>query len=489
MDTITMSMSSIRHIENAKIEVSLESGVYAFVGNNGCGKSTLLLSLAQLISRYHLSILKKEDFNDNSFIQFEYEGKFDRWTEKKGWWTSNIFPKSIRFNGLYEGSLFYGTRFNDSRVIDNLLATGKINSNDIVNSDDYIKQKLSFILHGDNFHYPNLKRIRNKFITSDLGLSNAPYFNSVKDNLISQYRMSSGECLLISLLHFLYNSIVRKSLPINKKVLVLIDEIELALHPIAVSRLLDLLNDLIKDNNNLVVILTTHSPEVIRKIKPSNLYKVNNDNGSISIENNCYPSYLIRDVYSHDGFDYLLLVEDILTKYIVEKILNKENLKNSRLIHIVPVGGWANVLALHKELLVWNVLGLGRQIASILDGDIKDIVGEEYKDIRKLFIPIKSVEKFLYEVIIEKPNLKIKKVLNDKYFTINSIDTLIGEHNQKYLTKPENPDKKFYFRLKKDLEKRGITEEQFTHNLCDDLFDIIDFSKFINSLTKLVTRN
>lgn len=483
-----MTMSSIRHIENAKVEVPLESGVYAFVGNNGCGKSTLLLSLAQLISRHHLSILKKEDYNGDSYIQFDYEGKSDKWTEKRGWWTSNIYPKSIRFNGLYEGSLFYGTRFNDSRVIDNLLATGKIKEDDIVDSDSYVKQKLSFILHGDNSHYSGLMRIRNKHITSELGLSNAPYFNRVRGNLISQYRMSSGECLLISLLHFLYNSIVRKSLPIHKKVLVLIDEIELALHPIAVSRLIDLLNELVKGNSNLVVMLTTHSPEVIRKIKPSNLFKVNNENGSISIENNCYPSYLIRDVYSHDGFDYLLLVEDILTKFVVDKILNKESLKNSRLIHVVPVGGWSNVLSLHKELLTWNVLGLGKQIVSILDGDIKDEVGDEYKDIRKLFIPIKSIEKFLYEIIVEKPNPKIKKVLNDKYFTINSIDTLLGEHSMKYTSTPDHPEKKLYFRLKKDLEKRGITEEQFTHNLCDDLLELIDFSSFISSLTRLLTR-
>lgn len=299
--------------------------------------------------------------------------------------------------------------------------------------------------------------------------------------------MSSGECLLISLLHFVYNSIVRKSLPTNKKILVLIDEIELALHPIAVSRLLDLLKELIKNSDNLIVILTTHSPEVIRKIKPSNLYKVTNNAGQLTIESNCYPSYLIRDVYSHDGFDYLLLVEDILTRSVVEKILNQERLKNSKLVHIVPVGGWANVLTLHKELLMWNVLGLGKQIVSILDGDVIDLVDTEYKDLRKLFLPIKSVEKYLYEVIIEKPNHKIKKILNDKYFTISSIDTLLKEHSVKYPKTPENPDKKFYFRLKKDLEKRGISEQQFVTNLCDDLIVNVDFSMFTTSLAKVLT--
>lgn len=230
--------------------------------------------------------------------------------------------------------------------------------------------------------------------------------------------MSSGECLLVSLLHFIYNSVVRKSLPTKEKILVLIDEIELALHPIAVSRLIDLLDELTGTHKNLTVILTSHSPEVIRKIKPANLYKVTNNKGVLTLESNCYPSYLIRDVYSHDGFDFLFLVEDTLTKNIVEKILFKDNLKSGKLIHIVPVGGWQNVLELHKELLRWNVLGLGRQIISILDGDIINNVSSEYKDVKKLFLPIKSIEKYLYKVIIEEPDSKIIRILNDKYFAL-----------------------------------------------------------------------
>ena len=185
----------------------------------------------------------------------------------------------------------------------------------------------------------------------------------------------------------------------------------------------------------------------------------------------------------------MLLVEDNLAKCIVEKILNLEKLKTGKLVHVVPVGGWSNVLALHKELLTWNVLGLGKQIASILDGDVADdpTLKNDYPDIRKIFLPIKSVEKFLYHVIVESPNLKIKKILNDKYFTISSLDTLLGEHNLKYPKTPEHPDKKLYFRLKKDLENRGVSENEFLVNLCDDLLEHIDFSKFKASLQSILT--
>ena len=180
--------------------------------------------------------------------------------------------------------------------------------------------------------------------------------------------MSSGECLLVSLLHFLYNSIVRRSLPVNQKVIVLIDELELALHPIAVLRLMDFLKDLVKEHSNLIIYLSTHSPEVIRTIPPMDLFKINNNDGEVSIENNCYPSYLIRDLYSNVSPDFLLLVEDELAQIVVNRVLSKYSMRTTKLIHCVPVGGWQNVLSLHKELYSKKILGTNTHIVSILDG-------------------------------------------------------------------------------------------------------------------------
>lgn len=482
MEYIKLSITNIKNIQSAEIEIPLEKGVYAFVGNNGCGKSTLLLALAQTISKHYLGILRNEDYSDSSFVEFELSGITNKWTANNNWWSTSSFPNLIKINGMYEGSLFYGTRFNDSRIVDNLVKNGKISSSDIADADDYMKTKLSFILHGNYDHYKNLKKIKNKFISQNLHLENTPYFDLVNNQLISQYRMSSGECMLISLLHFVYNSIVRKSLPRNSPILVLIDEIELALHPIAVSRLLDLLNELVELSSSLVVVLTTHSPEVIRKLSPKNIHKLENINGVLNTVNPCYPGYVIRDVYKHDGFDFLLLVEDELAKSVVEKILLSFNLTNSKLIHVVPSGGWNNVLTLQKDLINNNVLGIGREIISILDGDVESEVGNEYKNQRKLFLPIKSIEKFLYEILVTKVNNKFKKVLNDKYFQIESIDLILSDFNRQHPKLPGHPDKKLYFKLCKNLEKRNISEKVFISNLCDDIMKEIDFTKFKDSL-------
>lgn len=489
MDSLKVEISGIKSISHAVLDLPLESGVYCFVGNNGCGKSTLLLALSQIYSRVNLDTLRGEDYTPNAFVKFEYGGVVDTWINENKKWSTGKQTRKIKFNGMYEGSLFYGTRFSDSRIVDNLLEKNEIAPDEIVESDDYIKEKLSYILHGDTKHYTSLKRIKNREIARRFDLTNVPYFSSVGDKLISQYRMSSGECLLISLLHFVYNSLIRKSMPVDQKVIVFIDEIELALHPIAVSRFLDLLKDLHNEHGNLVIFLTSHAPDVIRKIDPKNMYMLKNNSGNLELINPCFPSYAIRDVYKHDGFDHLLLVEDTLAAHVINKVLLKNQLKDSKLVHVVPVGGWRNVLQLHKDLLQNNVLGLGREISSILDGDIIQDIGPEHKSLRKLFLPIKSIEKFIYKTVFEETGSVMRKNLNDKYFPIKSIDEMVGEHHTKYKTTPDSPDKKFYFRLKKDLIDRGISEEAFIQSLCDDIMQHVDFSKFESALTKLISKS
>ncbi|MEK5765076.1 hypothetical protein VXE39_20285, partial [Acinetobacter junii] len=63
-------------------------------------------------------------------------------------------------------------------------------------------------------------------------------------------------------------------------------------------------------------------------------------------------------------------MEDVLTSLVVQGVLSDLGLKDSRLIHISPVGGWSNVLNLHFDLLSNNVIGVNKRIISVLDGDV-----------------------------------------------------------------------------------------------------------------------
>lgn len=362
---------------------------------------------------------------------------------------------------------------------------GHINDDDIVDADEYVVKKIGYILHNDEDFYSGLKRIRNKRISERLGLKNTPYFREVNKKLISQYRMSSGECLLISLLHFIYNSIIRRSLPSSEIILMLIDEIELALHPVAIMNLIDYLFELTKEYDNLTVYITSHSPEVIRKIPPADLFKIeysNSEDNSINVVNPCYPSYAIRDVYTHDGFDYLLLVEDKLAKLFVQNAIKESNLSNSRLINITPVGGYLNVLDLQYELEQKNILGVGKKVFSILDRDIMDSIKGKYKRLKKIFLPIPSIEKFLYNKIIVEKNVNIIKELNDTFFIVKSIGEIISQYKQKY--KEDNDGKKLYHMILNEISKNSYSEDDLINTIYKIGSRHIDFSKFNSQLAK-----
>lgn len=477
----------IKNIEYCEFVIPVEKGIYCLAGTNGCGKSTVLSCVAQAVFSSSLQNLSELDYGTNSKVEFEYNGHLTTWENKNNVWSTNCKKLNrIHFNGMYEGSLFYGTRFDDSLVVDDLVKNATISLTDIVDADDYIKDKMSFILQGDLCHYRNLKRIRNKKIAQKANLKNTPYFQEVNGKILSQYKMSSGECLLVSLLHFIYNALIRRSLPIDQPILMLIDEIELALHPIAVSRLIDLLNSIIKEHDNLTVVLTSHSPEVIRKISPNNLYMMEvDDNNSVQFYSPCYPSYAIRDVYMHTGFDFVILVEDLLAKYVVEKEIQKLSLTSGKLINVLPIGGWENVLKFQITAYNTNTFGIGTIIFSILDGDIKDrIVKPEYKKLQKMFLPINSIEKYLYKVCTNSSYRDVKREINDTFFNVQSIDEILTD----YIQTGDNNGKALYRKILNNLEKRGIAEETFVKELCDIIMHHEDFSVFSSEISSRLAK-
>ena len=51
----------------------------------------------------------------------------------------------------------------------------------------------------------------------------------------------------------------------------------------------------------------------------------------------------------HGGFDFVVLVEDYLAKNIVQTIIDEKDISRSKLINILPVGGWSNVCLLYTS--------------------------------------------------------------------------------------------------------------------------------------------
>lgn len=66
--------------------------------------------------------------------------------------------------------------------------------------------------------------------------------------------MSSGESMLISLIDFINNLVIKSKSKNKKKLLFLIDEVELALHPSAIDRLVLFLQNLVASNDKELII-------------------------------------------------------------------------------------------------------------------------------------------------------------------------------------------------------------------------------------------
>lgn len=492
--TLSLSIENIKGL-SGEIEIPLKNDVYAITGNNGTGKSTLISLFSRLVPPYTFR-LSNIDYSDNSKVKFSVYDKKSEWSFIKGKFNNKY--DDIRFEGRYEGSLFYGKRFEDSKNVEELIENRKISMDSLVSADDFIVKALGNILHNNEDHYKNIMRLKNREMANSFNLKNLPYFMLVDDKIVSQYKMSSGECLLLTLLHFLYNSIIRKSIPSQKHILLLIDEIELALHPVAVKRLIEMLKDITKSSPNLTCIISSHSLEVIRNVPASNIFNLqiqSNVNGTktFTVDNPIYPCYLMKDLYTHNGYDYVILVEDKLASMIVNNSITKLQLRKNKLIDVVPIGGWENVFSLHKTFVSENTLGLNTTIISIIDGDVADIAEPKFKNLKHTFLPIGSVEKFLLRNLFEKNN--ICKAIKDTIFVgPQSLESFILDYRKEESLKSnestykaDNNGKRLYGRLKNYCEsQRKISEDKLIDILYDIAKTYVKFDEFEGALNDLL---
>lgn len=174
--SLQINIENIRNIKEASIELPFDKGMYALVGTNGCGKSTLMLLLSLTIKTSSAHLLTEKDTSNKSKVEITDGIKSDVWirnTAKK--LTTTKYNKtrrmyaSVHYHGFYEGSIFYGSRFNDYNKINDFFS--KIDfEDDLVDADPYVSQTLGCILHNDKSHYNNLKRIRSKSIAKKCGL-------------------------------------------------------------------------------------------------------------------------------------------------------------------------------------------------------------------------------------------------------------------------------------------------------------------------------
>lgn len=103
-------------------------------------------------------------------------------------------------------------------------------------------------------------------------------------------------------------------------------------------------------------------------------------------------------------------MEDDLAKAIVDRILRDNHLLNSKLVHVLPCGGYTNVIDLAHDVVRFNLLGRKASVSIVLDGDVKE-KANKYINKKKItnnvplnYLPIESLEKFLKTNLFDNVN-------------------------------------------------------------------------------------
>lgn len=483
---LKMIIHKIKSINDLEIDLPVEKGLYAITGTNGSGKSTVVTCAASAFFDMQMN----EYFGktqDDSRIVFKLGDASKTWSKSEGRWRKQ-FAGYFYLKGFYEGSLIYGNRFRNASF-QNLWKLDRVNDAMLKKSPDFIRENLGLILHNDKNFYETLHQLDLKRYSQDVGLSGDLFYYQKGDRRVSQFHMSTGENLLISILNSIYiRNTDRENL--DKPCLLLLDEIEMALHPSSLKRLMNFLQET-SNQYNYAIYFSTHSIELISGIKPENIYFLDrHTDNTLEVLNPCYPAYATRILYDHTGYDNIILVEDDLASEIIKRLLRKYALLTNKLVHVLPCGGYTNVIKLAKDVINSNLLGKTAKIAIILDGDVREAAEKFVADnnvsnnIPLNYLPIQSLEKYLRDNLFLNVDHKLFRLLNDYIFHQTSLTKIVDDYRSSVDSKKDANGKKLYERIDTELRLRHKSRTEIIEMIVNYLFDNKDeqLSKIVEFL-------
>lgn len=470
---LNVTIKKIKSINDLNISLPIEKGLYAITGQNGSGKSTVVTCASSVFFTMPMN-----DYfgitDDDARIDFELGGAKRSWfKENKNWKKYSDGKMSIK--GFYEGSLIFGNRFRNTNY-ETLKKLDLIGSANLIEAPEFIRENLGLILQNNKNFYEKLFVLEETKIDPKLSFSRDIFYYQKGRKRVSQFHMSTGENLMVSILNSIYiRNYDRASL--SKPCLMFLDEIELALHPSSLKRLITFLKE-ISTVYNYAIYFSTHSIELISGINPSNIFFIERyADDKMEILNPCYPAYATRILYDHHaGYDYIILVEDDLAKSIINRLLKKNSLLSNRLIHVLPSGGFSNVIDLADEVVNSNLVGKTSKIMIVLDGDVKVQANaylakkERPNNIPLNYLPIESLEKYLKNKLVDNVDRTLFRQLNDFIFQQKSLSVIIQEYQNGSTNAKDDNGKIFYNYLDNELRARNKNRDEIVEMVVDYLF-------------------
>lgn len=366
------------------LEFELPSpGVYVITASNGSGKTTLMTCIERIQNTSALSkhFIQQASWNVDSYIDSKITYKSKRgnivtYTYRE---TSNSWrptPKNIQAikDFGYSDIITIPTLGKRVYIQNEVIRGGKVKA-----ASNTLRSAMTEVLEDSKF---------DKLLKTTLGeirgrgganrRSNTAFLlpkgyvtrdNKRTQTYYSESNFSLGEIFTLNLLFELEE--------LKPNSLLVIDELEVALHPRVQINLLKYIEKKAIEKN-LTVIVSTHSSSLIKNSKKLIYLDRDKLTEIVTVHYNCYPTLALQEVAVEEDIqpDYVFFVEDesaeILLKEMIKSYFRFSPDKRQPLWKILPIGGYSEVLRFTLKVnsyLLHNKIG---QYA-FLDKDVEQV--------------------------------------------------------------------------------------------------------------------
>lgn len=369
LDSVTFHQ--LKHLRDLEINFNGRN-VTGIFGVNGCGKSSILHALACFYrslnigseSNYFTRFFKRVGTeaweNSNMTAIFTINGSSKTIIYKKG--TDRWVPRME--NKPKRDTYYVGIHTCVPAIEKEPLTRTSFHMNSLGNIDNHevVLQAFSNIMNRD---YDTAERedYLNKRYTR-VRLHDAATYTSLS--------MGAGEQRLLYIIELLYH--------VPDYSLILIDELDLTLHTLALNRLVDLIV-LLSDQKHLQVVFTSHREELTRRndINIRHIWNPANVEQTFCLDHTT-PACLCRLTGTMEK-RYEVYVEDILASSIVKEVLQDHGILNCTRIIIYGDAGNAFTIAAGLELQG----GIDGKKLILTDGDLYRTDEERMKQMKRKF--------------------------------------------------------------------------------------------------------
>lgn len=338
-------IDNIRNIEHLEFEIP-NAGVHVITGENGIGKTTLFTCLSRICNNNAY----RNGFATTNLNNYdEYSGTITYCVDEQsvvysrrasGRWQPDV--KNNIFD-LYGFARVVHISTRNERIFTQIVEVPRREQA----ADRWLIDALNRILNTDRFS--DMIRItvgdlRSRTGNADKRRRNTAFAIQQGRNYYTEQNFSFGEIVLLNLLYDIED--------VDDNSLVLVDELEMALHPAAQIRLIQYLTEM-ASQKNLTILISTHSASIIKAQK--SVILLEKETHGIKVYNSCPPAKAIGAIGMREDTmaDIIVIVEDEMAKAFFSALMRKyiELCPESNYldIRILGVGGYQNIINFYVE--------------------------------------------------------------------------------------------------------------------------------------------